>query len=175
MKIHKSIIKKAFNKKIVPLTRCIGLDIASRTGWCRITTGFNSASHLKIDYGFIDVQTTDKYFKYNRYIEAFTNLIFVGDKVIIEESFYGRNVKGFQMLSRLGGFAYSLSHLKGIKEKSFILATTARKNLGFKGNVKKQEVHKQFKDRTGIDLKDEDVIDAFILALNGILETNTLQ
>ena len=90
-------------------------------------------------------------------------------KMIIEESFYGRNVKTFQMLSRLGGFAYAVAHLNGLKEKKFLLATTARKNLGFKGNLKKKVIQKEFIKKLKLQLEDEDIIDAMILALNGIL------
>ena len=166
MKICTKTIQKAFDRKVIPYITCMGIDTASRTGWCTITT---SATECRFDYGYIDMKGQDKYFKYKHYIEIFYQMLKPEYKVIIEETFYGRNVKTFQMLSRLGGFIYAIAHLIGVKDKDFMLATTARKNLGFKGNAKKQEIHKQFREKLDIGTDDEDIIDAFILALNGII------
>ena len=92
-----------------------------------------------------------------------------GKTVIIEESYYSKNVKTFQMLSRIGAIAYTVCHLAGVKDKKFMLATQARKFLGLQGR-KKEDVHEDFKNKLKHKLEDEDAIDALILALNGILE-----
>lgn len=105
-----------------------------------------------------------------QYIEIFDKIISKNDDLVIEETFCGINIKTFQLLSRLGGFVYTVAHLKGVQNKKFILATTARKYLGFKGNSKKKDIQKEFCSQLNIKLDDEDVIDAIILALNGILE-----
>jgi len=164
--LSNKVLEKAFDKKIIPNITCLGVDTASRTGWCKATT---TKKEVVFDYGFIDVKSNNKYFKYNRYIKLFSNIVKT-DKLIIEESFYGRNVKTFQMLSRLGGFIYAIAHLNGQKDKEFLLATTARKQLGFKGNLKKQLIHQQFLKTLKLKLDDEDVIDAMVLAINGILD-----
>jgi len=163
-------LEKAFNKRIIPGITCLGIDAASRTGWCKIETDLN---HIKLDYAFIDIKSKDRIFKYNQYLQIFNSFPLV-DRVIIEESYYSRNVKGFQMLSRLSGIIYAVLRLRKVEDISFILASTARKNLGLKGTRKKEIVHKEFSEKLETKLKDPDVIDAFILALNGILEDYTL-
>lgn len=150
----------------------MGIDTASRTGWCWAKT---NKKHTIFNYGFIDIDTNDKYFKYNQYIRMFSHILMTSVKlrVIIEESFYGKNVKVFQMLSRFGAFIYCIAHLKNIKDKRFILASQARNFLNIK-NAKKEIVQKEFKRRLNLKIKDNDVIDAMILSLNGILKGSEL-
>ena len=167
MIIKTKLIEKAFNKKVIPFISCLGIDTASRTGWCIIST---NPKEIVLHYGFLDIKTTDLYYKYNKIIEYFsTNMIKTDEKIIIEKAFYGRNVKGFQILSQIGMIIYTIAHLKGNNNKEFMLATQARKNLGLPAIRKKEEVHKAFKNKTKIKLKDPDIIDALILALNGVL------
>ena len=160
-------IEKVFNIKVIPFSICLGVDTASRTGWCLIHADPNN---VMFDYGTINIKTKDKYEKYDRYINKFIDLLKSNYTVVIEESFYGKNVKTFQLLSRLGGFVYAVCHLIGIVDKRFILATSARKNLSFKGNAKKEIIHKEFIKRLNLKIDDPDIIDAMILALNGIID-----
>ena len=63
----------------------------------------------------------------------------------------------------------------GVKIKYFVSAAQARKALGFKGNAKKTIIHEQFKLKLPVlDIDDEDIIDAIILALVGVLKRDTL-
>jgi Holliday junction resolvasome RuvABC endonuclease subunit len=41
--------------------------------------------------------------------------------------------------------------------------------LGFKGNAKKEVIQKEFIERLDISIKDNDIIDAMILSITGIL------
>ena len=166
MFIETKKIEEAFNMKVVPNITSLGVDTASRTGWCKI---FTTKDNLSFDYGFIDVESKDKYFKYNQFIDLFSKMVNT-DKLVIEESFFGRNAKTFQMLSRLGGFVYAIAHLHGQQDKRFLLATSARKYLGFRGNAKKEIIQKEFIEKLDLKITDEDIIDAMILALNGVLE-----
>ena len=159
-------LEKVFDKQVIPNITCIGLDTASRTGWCTAKT---NEKEVVFDYGWIEIDSNDKYFIYNRYVDIFHTLIET-DKVVIEESFYSRNIKTFQMLSRIGAFAYAAAHLKKIKNKQFLLATSARKYLGFKGNAKKDIIQKEFIEVLDLKIDDNDIIDAMILVLNGILK-----
>ena len=168
MNIATKILEKKFNRKIVPSISVVGVDTASRTGWCKIST---SLDFVTFNYSFIDIKTKNKYYMYNQYIDIFDGLLTQDvDTIIIEETYYGKNVKTFQLLSRLGGLVYAVAHRLRIKDKYFILATSARKNLGFKGNLKKEIIHKQFIKKLNLKIDDEDIIDAMILALNGIFE-----
>ncbi len=168
MKLKTKLIEKAFKRKVIPFILAMGVDTASRTGWCKATT---APDYVDFDYNFIDIKTRDKYCKYNQYINIFSSLLNSEiDIIVIEETYYSKNVKTFQLLSRLGGFVYAAANRAGIKNKRFILATSARKKLGFKGNLKKQIIQKQFLRKLKIKIDDEDIIDAMILAINGILE-----
>jgi len=166
MYISNQKIEEAFGKKVVPYITSLGVDTASRTGWCKLVT---TKDNVQLDYGFIDIETTDKYYKYNKFIELFSTMVNT-DKLVIEESFFGQNAKTFQMLSRLGGFVYAIAHIHGQTDKRFLLATSARKYLGLKGNAKKEIIQEEFKKRLSLDLTDDDIIDAIILALNGVLK-----
>lgn len=168
MNISVKKIEKVFGKKVIPFLSVLGVDTASRTGWARITT---DPKQIHIDYSFIDVKTTDKYFKYDEYITVFSSLIRQEDILVIEETYYGRNAQVFQLLSRLGAFVYTIAHLKGVKEKSFILASSARKNLGLQSIAKKEVVQAEFCKKLGLKIEDNDVVDAIILALQPILTT----
>jgi len=170
IKLSKKKIQKEFGRKVEPLVNCLGVDTASRTGWCKIITGAEDVDTIEVDYGFVNIKSTDKYFKYNQYIEIFSNMLTKDLRIVIEESFFGQNAKTFQMLSRFGGFIYALAHIRGIRDKYFILATSSRKFLGIKGNMKKKLVQEEFRKRMELEVEDDDIIDAIILAFNGILE-----
>ena len=165
-------IEKIFGRKVIPFISVLGVDTASRTGWCRATT---NPEIITLDYGFISVHTAEQHHKYDQYINAFSSIINEGDIVIIEESFYGKNVKTFQLLSRLGAFIYMLAHQKRIEDKKFMLATTARRMLGFKGNLKKEIFQKEFIAKVKLTTDDNDIVDAIALAFVGILEPIVLE
>lgn len=166
LKISISKLEKQLGKLIRKNFTCLGVDTASRTGWCRIKI---DSKEVEMDYGFIDIESKDRNFKFNQMIEIFPDLIKGCDKVVIEDVFLKFNVMVHSFLSRIGMIVYVLCHLQGIKEKDFIWATTARKNLGFKGNAKKEEIHEEFKERFNINIEDEDIVDAIVLALQGVI------
>lgn len=154
----------------------LGLDPASRTGWCLISATDNK---IKIDYGFLDIDSKDVYFKYDRMIEVFKQYIDNLDSkkdnklVVIEDVFFGRNINTLKMLARIGMIIYVLATLKGIP-KYYILATQARCKLKLKGVAKKKEVQEQFLSKVNLELDDNDIVDAIVLALNGLIEEDTL-
>lgn len=163
-------LEKAFNIKIIPFITCLGVDTASRTGWCVVST---DPDNVIFKYDFIDVKSKDILARYNYYIEFFSNLPKC-PIVRIEEAhlkFYrGKGaVKSFQKLSRFGMIIYTVNHLKGVKDKKFITASHARKMLDFKGNDKKEIIHKQFIKKLNLKLTDQDIIDAMILSINGVI------
>jgi len=153
----------------------IGLDTASRTGWCVIDT---SKPKLKITYGFIDINSKNKLIKLNAFIRVFKDLIKEGQEVIVEDTFLkyyfwgGKqraNVAGFALLCRIGAVAYTIAKLKQCPAR-FINASSARKKLKLKKS-KKAEVQAEFKEKFGFeDIEDNDICDALILALNGIIK-----
>jgi Holliday junction resolvasome RuvABC endonuclease subunit len=160
-------LEKQLGKLVKRNITCLGVDTASRTGWCIIKTTDKEAN---IDYGFIDIDSKDRNFKFNQMIDMFPNLIKGCDVVVIEDVFLKFNVMVHSFLSRIGMIVYVICHQQGIKSKDFIWASTARKNLGLKGNAKKDIIHKEFTEKFGIKIDDEDIMDSIILALNGIIQ-----
>lgn len=161
-KIEKQL-KVKLNKKV----KALGIDTASRTGWCVAQI---VGTQVVFDYGFVKLESQDKYFRYNHFIDLFESLIQSDMAVVIEESFYGFNVKSFQFLSRIGMIAYMAAYQKGCTDIEFLMATQARSRLGIRGNSKKRDVQKEFKTRLNIRLDDEDIIDAIILAICGLVK-----
>lgn len=164
-------IETKLNKKLKKNHITLGIDTASRTGWA-IAKTFDD--NLIIDYGILDIKSKDKYFKYNQIIDFFDRLIWndlnKDSTIIIEDTFYHFNPKMFAFISRIGMIVYTIAELLGIKNKIFITASQARKKLGFKGTLKKEQLHNEFRKRFDIKLIDKDVIDAIILALVGAIK-----
>lgn len=165
-----SMLIKEFEKKIGKVLKkncfVLGLDTATKTGWTVLKT---TKKKIYFTHGTFKVDTKDTNFKYNEIIDIFQKLIQPKQQVVIEDTFYRFNPAMFRMISRIGAIAYTIAHLKGC-EVSYIFATTARKNLGLKGNGKKEEVQAEFLRMTNIKEIDNDIIDSIILALNGALE-----
>jgi len=156
-------------------TTCVGVDTASRTGLCLAKS---TQKNIILDYSFLEMTSKNKYHKYNTLIdhmEKFFEYDETIDIVVVEETFFSRNAKVFQFLSRIGGMVYTVAHLIGIQEKIFYSATESRKRLGLPCNKKKEVVHAAFHDMIPkIKIEDIDIIDAIILALNGLTEPKGL-
>lgn len=169
-------LEKRLERRIKRNIISLGIDPASRTGWCSAITDKDT---VIFDYGFIDVKSKDVFFKYNQLINYFTDLFSIFKSkdcekiVVIEDVFFGKNINTLKMLARIGMIAYVLSHQKNLP-RTYILASTARSSLGFKGTSKKPEVHYEIKNKLKIDLNDEDATDALILSLIGIVEEKGL-
>lgn len=162
-------LQEKIQKPIKRNYRSLGLDIASRTGFAIIKT---DKKNLTLDYGFIDVNAKDHLVKFDEYIEQFKTLIKPNYKVIIEDCFLGfGNALGMKLLAKLEGIAYAVCRFNEVKERpEFYMASSARKLVGCKGNVKKPEVHQWIKDTLNINLKDEDASDAVILSFVGVID-----
>jgi Holliday junction resolvasome RuvABC endonuclease subunit len=168
-----SSVEKRLGKRLHDDTSCVGLDTASRSGWCKIVTDRKN-DKIYLDYGYIKVDTKDMYFKLDELIKIFQQLISTWNcKIVIEDVFFGRNVNTLKVLTRIGTICYTLARLKA-HHTEFIMAVSARAKLGLKTNVKKEVVHKQFTELLKIDIKDIDIIDAIVLALGGLLQPEGL-
>lgn len=170
-------LEKRLERKIEIDSLVFGIDTASRTGWCQIKTDKENAY---IDYGFVDIQSKDHYYKYDKMIEFFESLIKksflgppTGGKVVIEDVFFGRNVNTLKMLARIGMIVYVVTKQIDVP-KTFILASTARAKLGFHGTAKKEFVHKQIAKRLKLKITDVDIVDALVLALTGLVSEKGL-
>jgi len=167
--IKRDKLEATLGQKINRNIRSLGVDTASRTGWA-ITDSHNDL--ITIDYKWIDIKTTDNNFKFNRMISIFSDIFknYLPNIVIIEDTFLRFNVNVVKLLSRLGMIVYTCAYLSPVFcEKHFLGPSSARKNLGLKGNAKKEKVHEEFKEKFNIELEDPDIIDAIILSMNGII------
>jgi Holliday junction resolvasome RuvABC endonuclease subunit len=175
MILSKKLVEKNLGKKLQDKIISIGVDTASRAGIC---SAYVDKTTLHLDIQFIDIASTDLYFKYNQLIKSFRSLLSVSNpenyKLVIEDTYFGKNVNVLKMISRMGMIVYMCGHDAGIQDITFIYPTTSRKNLGIKGNMKKSDVHKELSKRLELELDDEDMADAIVLALNGLIKTETL-
>jgi Holliday junction resolvasome RuvABC endonuclease subunit len=166
----KDIEKKVFFK-VKKNYKTAGFDTASRTGWAKVIT---DDENLYLDYGFVEIKSSDVEFKYNEIIPIFNDLIEKDYEVVVEDTFLKyfkpgvANVKGFKLITRIGAIAYTLAKLKGCKA-SFCMATEARHKIEVKGNAKKVEVMKSLKNMFDINIDDNDIADAIVLALGAVL------
>ncbi len=171
LKLKISDLEKKLGKKLKRNFTCLGFDTASRTGWSIFQTKDKDCT---LDFGVVNIQTKDFYYKYDNMIQIFGDLLIklVGQKdriVIIEDVFFGKNINTLKILSRIGMIVYVLCFIRDIP-KIYMLATQARMKLGFKGNQKKEIIHKEFLERLSFDIEDIDVVDAVILSIAGAIE-----
>jgi Holliday junction resolvasome RuvABC endonuclease subunit len=168
-------IEKRFEIALKRNCQVLGLDTASKTGYCVAKT---DEKKLILEIGFINVDVSkieDKYarneLRYNVICEALNSLIASKyETIVIEDVYYGCNILSLILLARIGAIAYTLCKVKGIKEIIWKSAVSARKLLGLPCNKKKVVVQKEFSKKLGILLKNEDEIDAIILAIVGLLQ-----
>jgi Holliday junction resolvasome RuvABC endonuclease subunit len=175
IKLNVKDVEKALGKKLDKKVISIGVDTASRAGIC---SAYVDKDTLHLDTQFIDIASTDLYFKYNALIKSFKSMLTVQNpenyRLVIEDTFFGKNVNVLKMISRMGMIVYMCGHEAGIQDITFIYPTTSRKNLGIKGNLKKVDVHKELARMLGIKLDDPDISDAIILSICGLLRDATL-
>ena len=175
MKLKITDVEKAFGIRIKRDFQALGVDTASRTGWCIAKT---DKKHISLNVSFVDTGgSKDPDFRYKRLIETFSHLIndYIKPKedcVVIEDTFMHMkfmNPKSFSLISRIGMIVYVLAELKGVENKYFILASQARMKLKLKGTAKKEEIHKELLKRLKLKLDDIDILDAIILAIGGLV------
>ena len=168
-------IEKSFGITLKRNTQVLGLDCATKTGYCIAKT---DDKKLVLNIGFINIDVSkieDKdarnEMRYNAVYEAITNLFASSyEAVTIENVYYAGNPLTLILLARIGAIAYTICKVKGIKNIIWKSAVQARKLLGLPSNKKKVVVQKEFSKKLGLLLKNEDEIDAIILAIVGLLK-----
>lgn len=167
-------LEKVFGIKIKRNVVSIGLDTASKTGYAIAQTTDTS---VKITIGFINIDVSkisDKEerdeIRYNTIYKTLKQLLKKEYITVIEQVYFGNNVHTLIILSRIGAIAWTLAKEIGCTNIIWKSAVQARKILGLKSNVKKLLVQQEFKEKIKINIDNEDIIDAIILALNGLAE-----
>lgn len=171
MKISIKQIEKITEYKVKKNFLSIGFDIATRTGVCVIKTNGTSIS---LDYLFLEFDPKDKKALYRNMVNSFDELINKQDLAVIEEPFVGFSRQGSMELGRFCGFAISDCIKKNVPY-NMISAVSARSR--FKINMRKYGKGKSkiavadwLKNNLNIELEDDDISDAIVLALLGICE-----
>jgi len=167
-------VEAVFGINIKRNTTALGLDTASTTGYC-IAKANTTKLYLDIGYFKTDVSNIENSDERDllRYGLVYKNLHGIINKdyiTVIENVYYGVNVKVTILLARIGAIAYAIAMEKGVENIIFKSAVQARKLLGIKGNCKKAEIVKQVNELLGINVKNDNEIDAIVLAIGGLKE-----
>lgn len=167
-------VENRFKIKLKRKCTVIGLDTASRTGWCIAKT---NGRKLELNIGMIDIDVSkikDKnernQIRYNEFYEKLSSLITNQDIVLIEDVFYSINPATLILLARIGAIAFTVAKQKKIKTIKWLSAVQARKALGLPSNKKKEIVQQEFKKKLNLKIEQNDEIDAVILSLNALAE-----
>ena len=183
-------IEKKLGFKLLRNTYTLGIDTASTTGLAILETD-NKSLKIKTSIFKLPVvkktdELSDKFVEklefMLRTIRDFKKNEFGKKKatktvLVLENSFLGCNPVTFGLLRMLCGiiFAELFDNFEKIK---IIFPMSARKNIGFKSQLKRgtkrEEKKKELIDFVnnifGTEEKDDNIIDAIILALNGLKE-----
>ena len=162
--------------------RVLGFDISSvATGWAVIEDGTLTVSgvirpvdELKDRYGTkkatkAALRESDIFLHVTRRASQIMEQV-KPDNVVVEDCFLKRNASVLRILSRLsGGVLYRWLQL-GSRTPYVVMASHARASLGCRGTSTKEQVMAFIKARYGIQISDDNVADAFILAMYGYLK-----
>ena len=189
MNIKIKNIEKKLGFKLKRNTLSLGVDTASTTGLAILET---DNLRLRIETSTFKLPTvkktdelSDKFveklefmlrsirdFKKNNLKKKASNTV-----LVLENSFMGINVVTFGLLRMLAGIVFS-ELFDNFEQIKIIFPMTARKEVGFKSQLKrgakreekKKEIINFINAIFDTQIKDDNQVDALILALNGLKE-----
>ena len=169
MKLLIKDLERILNCKIRRDFKSIGFDTAKRTGICWLDV---DKTHIVFDWCFIETEGLGNHkLIYKAMVEKFSEIIGGQDLAVVEQVFVGFSRAGSVELARYSSFVISeCIHHKVPYE--LISATSARSKLEIK-TVKgksKESVANWLRQNLKLELKDEDISDAIVLALLGIID-----
>jgi Holliday junction resolvasome RuvABC endonuclease subunit len=185
-------IEKKLGFKLRKNTYCIGVDTASTTGLAIMETDNKNLKVKTSIFKLPEVKKTDelsdkfveKLEFMLRNIRDFKTKEFGHKKanktiLVLENSFMKFNVLTFGLLRMLCGIIFA-ELFDNFEEIKIIFPLSARKNVGFKSQLKKgakskdkkQELINFVNDIFGTQETSDDITDAIILALSGLKEEN---
>lgn len=170
MKVKIKDIENKLDYKLKRNFKSVGIDTASITGIVFLKA---NTEYLYIDTLVLGFKTKDKKEVYRTIVKTFERLFQNEDKAIVEDVFIGLNRKGSLELARYGSFAICECIKKDIPYE-IISALSARSkfNINAKkyGKGKSKLAVADFVKNLGVDLKDNNLVDAFVLSLIGLCE-----
>jgi len=176
MKIKIKNIEKQFNIKVKRNTISLGLDTATKTGYC---IAKSNKTYINFDVGYINLSLKEikdrklrNALRYEEIYLRFKTLIKAEQIVVIEDVFFGRNAQTLILLARLGAIAWVIAKEKKCKTLIWKTAVQARKALELPCNKKKIVVMKEVNKRLKTKIKNDDIVDAIVLSINGLIKEN---
>lgn len=172
MKIKIDELEKNIGYKIKRNFKSIGFDCAATTG---VVILKSDEENISVDYRVLSFKTKNFKEKYSSIVKIFEDIIHDDMYSVVEDTFVGLNPSGSIELTRIGSFALAESIKKGI-EFELILAKSLRAKFKVdtkcfpndKKNGVKRSVGLWVKNNTGIDFKDDNLNDAFLLSLSAM-------
>lgn len=147
--------------------RVIGLDISSiASGWSVLD--LVDGQTILTDYGVINPPETLNQTATFGYITDSIGILlkaFQPNDLVIEDTFFGKDVTVLKKLSRIAGQLQYIWWSKQRKEPFFYMAMTARKDFpGLQGNSKKPEIVVAVNKQFNLRIKDHNIADAIVVA-----------
>jgi Holliday junction resolvasome RuvABC endonuclease subunit len=171
MKLKIVDIEKTLGIKIKRNFYSVGVDTATTTGLVFLKS---SDKEIDIDYLVLSFKTANHKEVYNSMVKTFERVFEEGQFAVIEEVFVGFSRAGSVELAKYGSFAISACVRKGIPYET-ISAVSARSKFKIdtrsagKGNTK-TAVGNWIKEKLNISFDDNNINDALVLALCGIVD-----
>jgi len=150
----------------------LGLDLSTtETGYCLAVNGTIT------EVGIIKPSPKLDRFEKIIYIAEEAMKLIKSKKVdeLVIEDIYLAWVDAYGVLARLQGAMIYMWYKCKLRPLLIYSCTTARKNIGIKGNSKKKEVIQIINDRLGINLKNDNEADAIVLILNYLKEQGQIE
>jgi len=170
MKIKIVDLEKKLNKKIKRDFKSVGVDTAKISGIVFLKT---DKTYLYIDGLVLGFNTKDTKEVYESMVNTFSKIFQEEDFAVVESVFVGFSRAGSVELAKYGAFAISELIRKNIEYET-ISAVSARAKFKIdtrsEGKGKSKIAVGKWVCNLGIDLKDNNLVDGFVLALLGICE-----
>jgi len=170
MKIVISELEKKINYKLKRNFKSIGIDTAQTTG---IVLLKSNNEIIDLDYMVLSYKTKDHKEIYHSMIKSFEKIFEEDYFAVIESVFVGFSRAGSVELAKFGAFAISECVKKDMNYET-ISASSARAKFGIDvrkfGKGKSKQAVSEWVKNLEIDLKDNNLVDAFVLALLGIID-----
>ena len=170
MKLRIKTLEHLLQYKIKRNFKCIGLDTAKRTGIAFIET---KKDYIYLDWAFLEFNYENQKQMLVQMHREFKKIFSNEDLAVVEEVFLGLNRAGSLHLAKMGTLAIGICIDKNIPFE-LIMASSARSKFSIdsrkfgKGKSKESVAH--YLKGIGIEVDDNDISDAIVLALLGICE-----
>lgn len=170
MKIKIIDLEKHLDYKLKRDFKSVGVDTAQISGICFMKT---DKEYLYLDNLVLSFKTKNHKEIYETMVKTFERIFDDEDLAIIEEVFVGFSRAGSVELAKYGSFAISACIRKNIPYET-ISAVAARSkfkiNTRAEGKGKSKTAVAKWVKSLGVELTDNNLVDAFVLGLIGLCE-----